>query len=142
MLYVLLFTISTLLNLVRIKKFPPWRDLYRFDSFMNITFNDGKKHEDLSKVTRLRDLLAFTEISNTKQLFFVVSDFFSAEDNSPGYIFLQLYRSFLVLDVYMSFDLHSALTIEQGRKEFANFSHLLNASHTAQNYLLELNWHF
>ena len=34
----------------RFELFPSWRDLYHFHGALNITFNDGKKHEDLSKV--------------------------------------------------------------------------------------------
>ena len=49
---------DTVIALYRIKVFPTWRDMYHFDSVMNVTFNDGKKHEDLSKVHNIDSIYA------------------------------------------------------------------------------------
>ena len=42
----------------RMKSLPRWSDFNHFDAIMNVSFTDGSKHEDISKVN-FRMLLYF-----------------------------------------------------------------------------------
>ena len=63
-----------------------------------------------------------------QQLFFVVHDFFDRNDNLAGFLFLRLLRCFLVLDMYMSFDLHTHDTLLSAEKTLKEFGSILTVS--------------
>ncbi|KAJ7734783.1 hypothetical protein DFH07DRAFT_870865 [Mycena maculata] len=75
--------------------FPRWRNLNHFDSVMSTAFNDGTKHEDISKMIVL---------------------------NSHNIL---LCRSYQELSLYITLKLHTAQTIAEGRKEYQNFGRLM-----------------
>lgn len=45
----------------RAAKFPRWRGLTHFGNVMSMSFTDGSKYEDLSKVTRPPTLFGCTD---------------------------------------------------------------------------------
>ncbi|KAJ6623311.1 hypothetical protein B0H10DRAFT_2162561 [Mycena sp. CBHHK59/15] len=76
-----------------------WHGLNHFDSVMNVTFNDGSKHEDISKMM----LFAAHNILTDK----------------PGHLLLECIRSYLELDMYVTLQLQTTETIAAGT-EFAD----------------------
>ncbi|KAJ7742454.1 hypothetical protein DFH07DRAFT_750441 [Mycena maculata] len=84
---------------------PRWRNLSHFDSVMSIAFNDGTKHEDISRMM----ILACHDILVAK----------------IDVLLLQLVRSYQELSLYVTLNLHTTETIAEGRKELLNFDRLL-----------------
>lgn len=112
----------------RFNSFPIWRDLYHFDSVMNISFNDGKKHEDLSKVVcSFCDDLKYG-LKFIQQLIYVAHNVFNHDDYPTDYLLLRLIWAYVDLDMYLSFDLHTERTIAAGRQQFNKFAELLKVS--------------
>ena len=55
----------------------------------------------------------------------MIHDFFERADDSAEYVFMRLFRKYLELDSYMSFDLHTSDTILSAEKELTVFGDLL-----------------
>ena len=91
-----------------------------------MTFNDGKKHEDLSKVRSCKPMAipARAHLSQ-QQLLYVIHDILKPGQHKEGYLFLRLFRKFLELDVYMSFDVHTDVTLSTVESELKVFGELL-----------------
>ncbi|TFK82664.1 hypothetical protein K466DRAFT_499894 [Polyporus arcularius HHB13444] len=85
---------------------PRWRGLSHFKSdTYKTSFADGKKMEDLSKNT-----------------LFVVHNILTKTASPHGYLLCSMLRSYLEVDMYLSFDVHTETTIREGeacQKEFA-----------------------
>ncbi|KAJ7500378.1 hypothetical protein B0H11DRAFT_2155479 [Mycena galericulata] len=84
---------------------PRWRNLNHFQAVTNISFNDGSKHEDISKM-----------------ILFAVHNILT---NRLGLMLLACVRSYLVLDLHLGFELHTTETIADGRRELQNFGELM-----------------
>ncbi|KAJ7742490.1 hypothetical protein DFH07DRAFT_750448 [Mycena maculata] len=84
---------------------PRWRDLNHFQSVTNISFNDGSKHEDISKM-----------------ILFAVHNILT---DRVGLMLLACVRSYQVLDMYLGLELHTTGTIAAGRQELQNFGALM-----------------
>lgn len=84
---------------------PRWRNLNHFQSVTNISFNDGSKHEDISKM-----------------ILFAVHNILT---DRLGLMFLACVHSYQVLDMYLGFELHTTETIAAGRQELQNFGALM-----------------
>ncbi|KAJ7822940.1 hypothetical protein B0H13DRAFT_2241567 [Mycena leptocephala] len=89
--------------------FPRWRGLHHFDSIMNITLNDGSKHEDVAKT-----------------MLFVAHNVLVDE---PGLLLLQALRSYLELRTAIKFEVHTSDTLAVGRNE------LLTLDSTMKQYI-------
>ncbi|KAJ7443500.1 hypothetical protein B0H11DRAFT_2091370 [Mycena galericulata] len=85
--------------------FPRWRNLNHFDSVMSMSFNDGTKFEDVSKMIILASHNILVEEIDV--------------------LLLQLCRSYQELSLYITLKLHTDNTIGDGREEFKNFGCLL-----------------
>ncbi|THH10264.1 hypothetical protein EW146_g8426 [Bondarzewia mesenterica] len=85
-----------------------WRDLNHFDFVMKITFSDGHKFEDLSKI-----------------IIFASHNIFDAWSNKQEYLLLQCIRSYFVLDMYAAFDVHTDDTIAAGEQALLKFEDLI-----------------
>ncbi|KAJ6553880.1 hypothetical protein B0H10DRAFT_1848583, partial [Mycena sp. CBHHK59/15] len=84
---------------------PRWRGLNHFDNVMNISFNDGSKHEDIAKLM----LFATHNVLVDK----------------PGVLLLKCLRSYLELDMYIALQVHTSDTIAAGRHELLVFDSLM-----------------
>ncbi|THH17255.1 hypothetical protein EUX98_g9164 [Antrodiella citrinella] len=105
---------------------PPWRGLNHFSRATTMTFADGSKYEDLAKVI-------------------IFASHNVMEESPAGYLLLRLIRSYLTLDVLLSFEVHTEETIKMGEDELLKFSDLLEAY--AESYFDFLkpegkNWNF
>ncbi|KAH8991412.1 hypothetical protein EDB86DRAFT_3183167 [Lactarius hatsudake] len=92
---------------------PRWSGLYHFQEVMNVSFTDGTKFEDLSKI-----------------LVFAVHNIIPQSDVG-GWLLIRALRSFTIVDLYLSFEEHTQLTIAAGRQELAEFGRLM------QKYIAE-----
>ncbi|KAH7906115.1 hypothetical protein BJ138DRAFT_1223855 [Hygrophoropsis aurantiaca] len=95
------------------KALPRWRNLNHFDNVMDISFTDGTKNEDISKL-----------------LVFAAHDVFSPDssDSDIGYSLLCSIRAFVDLDMYTTFEVHTKETIVAGRAALNTFSDLIDLS--------------
>ncbi|KAJ7849957.1 hypothetical protein B0H14DRAFT_2445266 [Mycena olivaceomarginata] len=84
---------------------PRWSGLNHFDAVMNITFNDGSKNEDIAK------MMLFATHN-------VLID-------PAGVLILQVVRSFLELNMYVSLEVQTSKTITDGRAELQIFDELM-----------------
>ncbi|KAA1476942.1 hypothetical protein DENSPDRAFT_758082, partial [Dentipellis sp. KUC8613] len=91
----------------QVDKMPTWRDLNHFHAVTHITFSDGTKYEDISKI-----------------LIFVAYNVV-AKDDTHGYALLQCIRSYVKLDLYLSLDVHTDETLNAGEVELQRFGQLL-----------------
>jgi hypothetical protein len=56
---------------------------------------------------------------------FIVQHLFDPEEDHEGFLLLRCFRSFLELDMYASFEVHTEKTIEEGRAELQRFAALM-----------------
>ncbi|KAJ7715035.1 hypothetical protein DFH07DRAFT_785677 [Mycena maculata] len=105
-------------------KLPRWRNLNHFQTITNISFNDGSKHEDISKM-----------------ILFAVHNILT---DPLGLKLLACIRSYIVLDMYLGFELHTTETIATGRQELQNFGALMKKYWEAckGTDLDDKNWNF
>ncbi|KAJ7248079.1 hypothetical protein C8J57DRAFT_1438022 [Mycena rebaudengoi] len=94
--------------------FPRWRGLHHFDYVTNISFNDGSKHEDIAK---MMVFAAHTVLTDKLDL-----------------LLLQCIRSYVELDIYASFKLHTTDTIAAGRRAHEKFGEVINVNFEDKNW--------
>ncbi|KZP13413.1 hypothetical protein FIBSPDRAFT_913092 [Athelia psychrophila] len=88
----------------QLRQLPRWRGLYHFDAVMHMTFTDGSKYEDLSKV-----------------IIFALHNVVTETACPLGYLLLKCLRSYLEVDMYWGFEVHLRHTIMAGRKAVTDF---------------------
>ncbi|KAJ7195421.1 hypothetical protein C8J57DRAFT_1646956 [Mycena rebaudengoi] len=105
-------------------KFDRWRDLRHFNSVTNQSFNDGSKHEDIGK------MMVFAAHN-------VLTD-------DLGLKLLKAIRSYVELDIYTSFKLHTSDTIAAGRKALQRFGDMMKEYIAAceGTEFADKNWNF
>ncbi|KAJ6572855.1 hypothetical protein DFH09DRAFT_916508 [Mycena vulgaris] len=100
---------------------PRWRNLNHFHTVTNQSFNDGSKHEDISKM-----------------ILYAVHNILT---DSLGLLLLRCVRSYLVLNVYVGLQLHTPSTIAAGRQELEKFGQLMKTACEGTD-LEDKNWNF
>ncbi|EKM75860.1 hypothetical protein AGABI1DRAFT_45711 [Agaricus bisporus var. burnettii JB137-S8] len=85
---------------------PRWRDLHHFGSVMNITFNDGSKNKDISKV-----------------FLYAAQPVFTRDRNSAGYRLMCCLRKYLNVRLYADFNLHTESTLSATQDELEHGFH-------------------
>ncbi|KAJ7241195.1 hypothetical protein B0H12DRAFT_1250508 [Mycena haematopus] len=105
-------------------RLPRWRNLNHFQTVTNISFNDGSKHQDISKMM----LYAVHNILTDRL----------------GLILLEWVRSYMELDMYVGLDLQTTETIAAGRQVLQNFGRLMEKYKAAcvGTEFEEKNWEF
>lgn len=126
--YLHIYSLTLILFYYRLRLFPRWKDLYHFDGAIKVTFNDGKKHEDLSRVCLPTKMLYDILSLFLQQLLYVIHDIWERNEKSEGYLFARLFRKYLELDIYMSFDLHTEDSILSAENTLKAFGELLLVS--------------
>ena len=111
------------LILPRAADFPRWRGLTAFGNVMSITFSDGSKYEDLSKVIKA-PILARAVIGCPQQIsVFIMHNLFS--EKTPEYCLLRALRCYVEVDLYASLEVHTDQTIAGGRQRLTRFYELM-----------------
>ncbi|KAH9074389.1 hypothetical protein EDB83DRAFT_2219181, partial [Lactarius deliciosus] len=103
---------------------PRWRGLYHFSDMMNTSFTDGSKYEDISKV------VVFAA-HNVIQ-----------EDDKEGWQLLLCLRSFSIVDLLLSFEVHTDETILAGRRELVKFGLLMKVHKRFEKEKPVKDWNF
>ncbi|KAJ7707650.1 hypothetical protein B0H17DRAFT_1033442 [Mycena rosella] len=93
---------------------PRWRNLNHFQTVTNQSFNDGSKHEDISKM-----------------IIYAVHNILT---DRLGLTLLRSVRSYLELNIYVGLQLHTPTTIASGREVLQNFGQLIKFE--------DKNWNF
>ncbi|KAI0257967.1 hypothetical protein BC834DRAFT_837424, partial [Gloeopeniophorella convolvens] len=88
-------------------KVPSWRGLNHFSKVFKMTFTDGTKFEDVSKV-----------------LVFAAHNLIDRKD-AEGWTLLRAIRAFSIVDLYLSFEVQINDTMAEGYEEFLKFSRLM-----------------
>ncbi|KIJ58540.1 hypothetical protein HYDPIDRAFT_184182 [Hydnomerulius pinastri MD-312] len=88
--------------------FPRWRNLAHFSQVMGISYTDGSKHEDISKL-----------------LLFAAHPIFNQREHPVGYQLLKCIRAFVDLDSYTALEVHTEETLAAGRAALKAFAELM-----------------
>ncbi|KAF8256486.1 hypothetical protein EI94DRAFT_1645643, partial [Lactarius quietus] len=95
---------------------PRWSGLIHFGEVMTVSFTDGTKFEDILKV-----------------LVFVTHNIIPWSDKA-GWLLLCAVRSFTIVDLYLTFEEHTELTIAAVRQEIRKFASLMEAMTSPKNW--------
>ncbi|KAE9393198.1 hypothetical protein BT96DRAFT_967228 [Gymnopus androsaceus JB14] len=80
------------------KSFPRWSKLHHFnDGVMKLSFNDGSKHHDISKL-----------------FLFAAHEAINPQDDTAGYTLLKVTRKYLNMNMYSNLDIQTTDTMEVG----------------------------
>ncbi|KAG1726527.1 uncharacterized protein EDB91DRAFT_1239637 [Suillus paluster] len=104
------------------KSFPHWRNLNHFDQVVSISFSDGMKYEDISKL-----------------IVFAAHNVFQRDVDPHVYLLLRCIRSYVELNTYASLEVHTKDTIRDGQNTLSKFAELMDV-YTAD--LSEKSWNF
>lgn len=68
---------------------------------------------------------------------FITHDFLTNDKNPEGYILLQLLRSYLILDMYASLEVHTTETLKKGEDALKHYAKIMQVGKISQQiYLL------
>ncbi|EPQ50176.1 hypothetical protein GLOTRDRAFT_82536 [Gloeophyllum trabeum ATCC 11539] len=105
---------------------PRWPGLNHFKMFIQKNFMDGTKYEDISKVVFPMVLLFVVILRQCyQQLLFAVHNFVDRAESRWIYVFLQCLRSYLELDMWAAFEVHTEETIAACEEEILKYDSLL-----------------
>ncbi|KAJ7613491.1 hypothetical protein FB45DRAFT_1112023 [Roridomyces roridus] len=85
--------------------FPRWRGFGHFENIMNTSFNDGSKHDDISKM-----------------MLFVAHNVLV---DDAGLLLLQVLRSYLEYHMLLELEVHTTETIAEGKREVLEFDSIV-----------------
>ncbi|KAI9450373.1 hypothetical protein HD554DRAFT_2044235 [Boletus coccyginus] len=88
---------------------PPWHRLNHFDQVLDLKFNDGSKHEDISKL-----------------VIFASHGILTNELNKTGYLLLRCIHAYVEFDMYISLEVQTTKMIAAGREALSTLSVLMN----------------
>ncbi|KIK51836.1 hypothetical protein GYMLUDRAFT_377235 [Collybiopsis luxurians FD-317 M1] len=109
----------------RFKSFPRWSKVHHFeDGISKITFNDGSKNHDISKI-----------------FLFAVHDVIPEEVDNAGFTLLRVTRHYINMVMYAGLNVHTSDTISAGRASVKNFATALKR-YISQTQELDKNWNF
>ncbi|KAJ3774269.1 hypothetical protein FB446DRAFT_787121 [Lentinula raphanica] len=107
----------------RYKTFPRWSKLHHFeDGISKITFNDGSKNRDISKI-----------------FLFAAHDAIPKEADKAGYTLLKVTRHYIDLVMYAGLEIQTSATITAGRASIVAFANALKL-YRSQTTDLDKNW--
>ncbi|KAK7049204.1 hypothetical protein VNI00_005805 [Paramarasmius palmivorus] len=111
----------------RFKSFPRWRDLNHFDAVITVTFNDGTKHRDISKM-----------------FLFASESVFGENEDRATYQLLRCTRAYLNVIMYAGLHVQTASTMHAGRQSVLTLlSHLTKYIRTPKHEDLDVkSWEF
>ncbi|KAF9494958.1 hypothetical protein BDN71DRAFT_1496133 [Pleurotus eryngii] len=105
---------------------PRWRNFHHFAALTTITFNDGSKFEDISKI-----------------LLFVAHNILTKDADPLGYLLLKCLRAYIDLRLYAGMEVHTSETIAAGEQLVIELGELLQEySDEAEGTELEKSFNF
>ncbi|KAG1833209.1 hypothetical protein F4604DRAFT_2019034, partial [Suillus subluteus] len=88
---------------------PRWRNINHFNHVMDISFSDGSKYEDISKL-----------------IVFAAHDVIDRTSHALPYLLLRCIRQYVNVDMYAALKVHTSETIAEGRRAIQEFTRLLD----------------
>ncbi|KAG2093553.1 hypothetical protein BD769DRAFT_1615706 [Suillus cothurnatus] len=107
------------------ESFPRWRNLNHFDQVVSVSFSDGTKYEDISKL-----------------IVFAAHNVFQRDVDPHVYLLLRCIRSYVELNMYASLEVHTEDTIRDGRNTLSKFAELMDIYIKDTADLSEKSWNF
>ncbi|KAI6100965.1 hypothetical protein EV401DRAFT_2061435 [Pisolithus croceorrhizus] len=96
---------------------PRWHTLNHFDEALSISYTDGQKFEDLSKI-----------------VVFACHDVLPQNTEKEGYLLLRCLRAYIEFDLYTALELHTTHTIAAGREALSTFNALMQNWNFPKNH--------
>ncbi|KAG2103174.1 hypothetical protein BD769DRAFT_1630901 [Suillus cothurnatus] len=90
---------------------PRWQKLNHFNHIMDISFSDGSKYEDISKII----VFAAHDVVDR-----------TSESHELPYLLLRCIREYVNVDMYAALKVHTSKTIAAGRQAVREFTQLLD----------------
>ncbi|KAG2156529.1 uncharacterized protein EDB93DRAFT_1101423 [Suillus bovinus] len=90
---------------------PHWQNLNHFNHIMDISFSDGSKYEDISKII----VFAAHDVINR-----------ASESHELPYLLLCCMREYVYVDMYAALEVHTSKTIVAGHQAVKEFTQLLD----------------
>ncbi|KAG1887716.1 hypothetical protein F4604DRAFT_1877523 [Suillus subluteus] len=102
-----------------------WRNLNHFDQVVSVSFSDVTKYEDISKL-----------------IVFASHNIFNHEQDLEAYLLLRCIRSYVEFNMYVSLDVHTEDTINDGQKALATLMELINKYIEDTLEICDKSWNF
>ncbi|KAF5338294.1 hypothetical protein D9758_015755 [Tetrapyrgos nigripes] len=111
----------------RFSNMPSWSTLNHFKAVTNVSFNDGSKHRDISKI-----------------FLYAAHDVFQS---TAAFQLLRCLRAYLNINMYGSLDLQTESTISEGRKAVLTFSEMISiyepmSARSENDEVAKKSWNF
>ncbi|KAK7682341.1 hypothetical protein QCA50_014546 [Cerrena zonata] len=103
----------------QLRALPCWSGLNHFESALSVSFADGTKWEDISKI-----------------LLFGCHNIITERTSPEGYLLLKCLRSYLNLTMYLSLKLQTEDTIASGEQELLQYSTLIQITQIDHYFLV------
>ena len=65
------------------------------------------------------------KFNHMQMVIFATHNIITHSEHPGGYLLLKVLRSYIALDMFSAFEVHTAVTIAEGRKELLHFSKAL-----------------
>lgn len=118
---------SMVLTLIicRIANFPRWRKCSHFGAVIHMSFSDGNKMQDLSRVCIISSCFFLLYLTIMKQSLYLALTILKQSDSPEGHRLLCLISSYLQLDSYIGLDVHTTSTLDAIEAELLVFNDAL-----------------
>ena len=105
---------------------PCWRGLNHFEEALSVSYTDGQKFEDLSKV-------CVNQFDNyihwhRQVIVFACYDVLTHEDCKDGYIHLCCLQAYIEFDLYTAFEVHTMHTLTAGWEALSTLNTLIQVN--------------
>ncbi|KAG1786171.1 uncharacterized protein HD556DRAFT_1434837 [Suillus plorans] len=107
------------------ESFPRWRNLNHFDQVVSVSFSDGTKYEDISKL-----------------IVFAAHNVFKHDLDPQAYLLLRCIWSYVEFNTYASLEVHTKDTIRDGRNALSELTKLMDTYIEDTADLSEKSWNF
>ncbi|KIM66047.1 hypothetical protein SCLCIDRAFT_111742, partial [Scleroderma citrinum Foug A] len=104
---------------------PRWCGLNHFEEALSVSYTDGQKFEDLSKV-----------------IVFACHDVLTHEECKDGYILLRCLQAYIEFDLYTAFEVHTTHTLTAGQEALSTLNMLIQTYAEKMQQGSEKNWNF
>lgn len=98
---------------------------------MHVSFTDGSKNEDISKVDHSKSLLTLEgqQDSLFQVVLYALHTVLLEDENPVAYLLLRCLRSYSILDMYAALEVHTSDTIAAAEAEVLRFSSLMRVGY-------------
>ncbi|KAI6008642.1 hypothetical protein EDC04DRAFT_2906937 [Pisolithus marmoratus] len=103
---------------------PCWHTLNHFDEALSISYTDGQKFKDLSKI-----------------VMFACHDILPHSSEKEGYLLLCCLRAYIEFDLYTMLELHTTHMLTTGREALSTFNVLMQI-YAVKTDNMNKNWNF